>query len=116
MSNYKQKALEFVKRRINGLLKEKDWTVYQLVKASGLSYSTLNNVITRDTLPGVDIITIVAETFGLSIEEFFNEDIRCKEPFELLSNDEKEIITLYSQLPESKKQRLKGYLECLVGR
>ena len=116
MSECKKKAVEFVVRRIKVLLVERNWTVYQLAKASGLSYTTIANITSRDTLPGIDILTIISEAFGLSLSEFFNEDLRSKQPIDLLADDERELIILYSQLPEEKKQRVKGYLECLLER
>lgn len=118
MGNYTEDMLLFIKNRLRQFMNEQGWTMYRLAKTSGVSYSTLNNIFARDTMPGIDTLGLIVETFGVSLSEFFNTDvnIRSRSPHEQLEFDEAELIELYLQLSNSDKQRVKGYLACLNGR
>ena len=39
--------------RIRGLCAERNWTYYQLSKASGIPYSTLNTMLHKDNMPSL---------------------------------------------------------------
>ncbi len=66
--------------RIDELLKEKKMTRYRLAMESGVSHSTLKNII-KGTVQDVMISTVVliANGFGMSVSEFLDSPFFSEE-------------------------------------
>ena len=66
-----------IKERINYYLKEKNMTLWQLYKASGVPKSTLFALMQDSSisLPKLDTLHHICEGFGITIREFFNESV-----------------------------------------
>ena len=89
-------------KRIDELRIERGWTVYKLSLESGVSQSTLATIQQRNTPPKIEILQNLCEAFGITLSQFFLED----ENIEVLTEKEKELITAYRKLPESKQKAL----------
>lgn len=86
--------------RINGLLKERGWTMYQLAKLSGIPQSTLSNLFVRNNSPTISTLEKICAAFGISLAEFFATG-------EEVDKERERVIMLYSKLaPETKKSLL----------
>ena len=94
-------------KRIDELRIERGWTVYQLSLESGVSQSTLATIQQRNTPPKIEILQNLCEAFGITLSQFFLED----ENIEVLTEKEKELITAYRKLPESKQKALLNLIE-----
>lgn len=67
---------EAVRKRIHNLLKERNMTIWQLYKASGISKSTLYNFMSGYTkIMNLTNVHCIVDGFGLSIREFFNDPL-----------------------------------------
>ena len=68
----------FVLQRMQELLKAKDWSIYRLAKESGLSYSSLNNIFIRSTVPSVLTLEKICNGFQITMSEFFDPCIQYR--------------------------------------
>jgi len=87
-------------RRIQDLCAERGWSYYQLAKASGMTYSTLNTLIHKQNMPSLPTLQKLCRGFGISLTDFF-------EPGKSLSgltDDQAQCLSLFSKL--SKEDRL----------
>lgn len=64
-----------VVKRIKDLCKAYSWTYYRLAKESGITYSTLNAMINKGTTPSISTLEKLCAGFGISLSQFFAEDI-----------------------------------------
>lgn len=62
-----------MKNRVYELRKEKGWSLQQLAIKSGIGKSTINNFENGKTVPTAKTTTCLANAFGVSIDELFEE-------------------------------------------
>ena len=70
--------------RIEELLKEKNMTRYRLAMNSGVTHSTLKNIIhetVKDNLLSTTIL--IANGFGMSVSEFLNSPLFSEENLQI---------------------------------
>ena len=60
-----------VLERIGQLRDERRWSNYKLSQVSGVSQTTLRNMFTRNTLPGIATLEAICEGFGMTLSQFF---------------------------------------------
>ena len=64
---------ELLINRILSLCRERGITIYQLSKMSGVSHSTLDNLINRNTFnPRIKTLHKIATAFSLTVAEFLD--------------------------------------------
>ncbi len=64
---------ETVKRRIYELCEERKWTINRLATESGISRSSLKNILYgRSTNPGIVTIKIICDGLRISLSQFFS--------------------------------------------
>ncbi|MBQ9145684.1 MAG: helix-turn-helix transcriptional regulator [Clostridia bacterium] len=86
--------------RINQLRNERGWSVNNLAMEAGITQSTLNSFLSRQTPPKIDTLQLICNAFKISLAQFFIED----EQVELVSAEEKELLANFRKLsPEKKK-------------
>ena len=99
---------EYVRKKVDQLLEEYNWTLYQLSKEADISYATLSNTFHRNKVPSVPIILRICEGFHITVAEFFNEggtllqqltasDQRLIADFHRLSGNDKKLVTAFLQ-------------------
>lgn len=86
--------------------KEKKMTVYALAKATGLSTSSLSNLLKGNTKPYVYTLLLICEALSISITDLFIAKTKLLE-------DEEKIIICYRKMSNKKKQMLSFYMEML---
>ncbi|MBR2903541.1 MAG: helix-turn-helix transcriptional regulator [Clostridia bacterium] len=91
-----------VNERIHQLRQERGWSVNNLAMESGMTQSTLNSLLSRNTPPKIETLQSICTAFKITLAQFFMED----EQTELIADDEKKLLTLYRQLPTQKQQAL----------
>lgn len=69
---------------------------------AGITQSTLSSIMQRKSLPKIETLQCICEAFGITLSQFFVED----EQTEILTADEKELLTDYRKLPEYKQQAI----------
>ena len=88
--------------RIHQLRKERGWSVNNLAMEAGLTQSTLSSMLGRNSPPKIETLISLCNAFGITLAQFFSD----KEDMEIVTKEEKELITLYRRLPNDKKQAL----------
>ena len=67
---------EAVKKRILQLCRERDISVNKLSSMSGVTQSTVNNIVSgRNNSATVSTIKKLCDGLGITIEEFFNDEL-----------------------------------------
>ena len=69
---------EAVKERILQLCRERDISVNKLSSMSGVTQSTVNNIVSgRNNSATVSTIKKLCDGLGITIEEFFSNELFC---------------------------------------
>ena len=86
-------------KRIEDLMKERNWTDYKLSKKSGLSSSTIANMRRRNTIPSIPTLETICEAFGISLAQFFQNH----SDYVLLREEQKKFFHKWEVLSEKQK-------------
>ena len=87
-------------KRIDVLMKERDWSKYTLAVKSGLSPSTIANMYRRNTVPSIATLETICSAFGITLAQFFNEETSTVQ----LSKEQQELFNVWISLTEHQKQ------------
>ena len=103
--------------KILDLCNEKCWSLYRLSKETQIPYSSLNNMIKRNTLPTIPTLLKICRGLGVAPADFlfsvhytFASDIK----YLPVSYDEVKLLNLYQQLDDDKKALAISHLEMLT--
>ncbi len=98
--------------KIKELYTQKGWSVYRLAKESGVPYSSLNNIILRNTQPSIPTLRKLCHGLGISLSDFFDDDISTDElKYALrLSEDEMNMIVKYRSMNKFEKALVNAYI------
>lgn len=89
--------------RIRQILAARGWTEYRLSKESGLSISTVQNIITRGAHPTLPTLKAICNALGITLSQFFAESEMVE-----LSADLKELFDQWLFLtPEQKEATIR---------
>ncbi len=91
-----------INKKIEQLRFARGWSMYELAQEAGITQSTLTSMIKRGNPPKIDTLECICEAFGITLSQFFMED----EELEVLSKNEKELISLFRKIPDVKQQAL----------
>lgn len=94
---------------LNGILKERKWTLYRLAKEADLPYSTLRNLYVRNTEPTFSTLKKICDGLNIDMQVFLSGDTSDYSDFAYTS-EEKRLIVDYRELKKSDKALLKAYL------
>jgi len=103
--------------RILDLCNEKGWSLYKLSKETQIPYSSLNNMLKRNTWPTIPTLLkickgleIAPADFLFSIHYTFASDIK----YLPVSHDDVELLSLYNKLDDKKKKLTLLYIKELT--
>lgn len=99
--------------RINELLAERGWTVYQLEKECDVSKSNLYSLMEEESnqFPTVETISQICEAFNITLAEFFT-----REPLQYeLTEIEGAVIDSMRKCDRAGRERIKAYAEGVAG-
>lgn len=88
--------------RIHQLREQRGWSVNNLAMEAGMTQSTLNSILTRNTPPKIETLQLLCNAFKISLAQFFIED----EQFELVNTNEKKLLLSFRCLPLEKQEAL----------
>ena len=91
-----------INKKIEKLRFQRGWSMYELAQEAGMTQSTLTSLVKRGNPPKIETLECICEAFGITLAQFFMED----EKLEVLSKNEKELISLFRKIPEAKQQAL----------
>ena len=96
-----------INKKIEKLRFQRGWSMYELAQEMGITQSTLTSIMRRGNPPKIETLQRICEAFGITLAQFFVED----EQIEILTMDEKELISDFRKLPEEKKQALITFIK-----
>lgn len=86
-------------KRIDMLMKERNWSDYKLSTESGLSSSTIANIHRRNTVPSISTLESICSAFGITLAQFFTEDSHIVQ----LNNDQQDLFNQWIALTDNQK-------------
>ena len=87
-------------KRIDMLLKERNWSDYKLSAESGLSSSTIANIHRRNTVPSISTLESICSAFGITLAQFFTEDSNTVQ----LNSEQQDLFDHWISLTDSQKE------------
>lgn len=96
--------------RINQLLLERNWSLYQLSKVTGIPKSTLNRLIKYTNSPTVRTVGVICRGFGITLEEFF----QLKTEKNSSNNEQQQFVDAWNKLVGNDKEKALAYMEGLT--
>lgn len=100
-------TVENVQERILDLLEQRGWSKYKLAKEAGVPGSTIYNIFKRKTMPRLETIDAVCNTFGISVGDFFIFDTETSA--EIMTEMDLELIKINRKLSGKLQERLLQY-------
>lgn len=98
-----------VVKRIKALCAARSWTSYRLAKESGITYSTLNSLLNKGTMPSIPTLSKICDGFGISLSQFFADD----EMVAALTPEQKSLIVQWNVLSNENKLNAEKYIHYL---
>ena len=87
-------------KRIDELMKERQWSDYKLAAESGLSSSTIANIHRRNTVPSISTLEAICSAFGITLAQFFTENSHTVQ----LNKEQQDLFNQWVSLTESQKR------------
>ena len=88
------------KEKIQQLMRERGWTIYELAKRSGLSPTTISNMYRRNAQPTIPSLEAMCRAFGITMSQFFLEDGEA----EALLDEHRELLRHWASLSPEQKE------------
>ena len=88
--------------RIRKLLNGRNWSMYKLSKASGVSQSTLSNMFSRNNDPSISTLEDICKAFGITLSQFFANEGELV----VLTKEQSEMLEKWSSLSAEQKSSL----------
>jgi transcriptional regulator with XRE-family HTH domain len=89
-------------KRIDQLMRERNWSDYKLATKSGLSSSTIANIHRRNTVPSITTLESICSAFGITLAQFFNDQTSYVQ----LTQEQQEFFNTWISLTDHQKQLL----------
>lgn len=104
--------MSFELERIEELCQERGWSHYRLAIEMDTSPNNIGNLFRRTTVPSIPTIRRICEVMGITIAQFYSTDgVQMT-----LTQQQKQILSLYDQLDPMDKSRAQSYMEGLSAR
>ena len=94
-------------KRIDMLMKERNWSDYKLSAESGLSSSTIANIHRRNTVPSISTLESICSAFGITLAQFFTEDSYTVQ----LNSEQRELFNHWISLTDTQKELIYKLIE-----
>ncbi len=94
--------------KIRELMDARGWTIYQLSKESGVSWSTIRNMFNRNTEPTVPTLEALCDSLGISLTTLL-----LGEGFEELDEDQRELLNNWNLLNDHDKAMILELMKTL---
>lgn len=87
-------------KRIDDLMKERQWSDYKLSIESGLSSSTIANIHRRNTVPSISTLEAICSAFGITLSQFFSDNNFAVQ----LNSEQLDLFNRWISLTENQKR------------
>lgn len=100
-----------VKKRLEELMNEREWTIYRLSQESGISWSTINNVFKKGTDPTISTLEIYCNAMGISLSQFFDASGQGG-----LTEEQRKMLDMWSTLNARERAAVMEMIEVILAR
>lgn len=101
---------EYVTGKLNNLCKEHNITKYRLAQITGLSQTTVANMLNGSTMPTLASLDLVCDAFGISIAQFFTDD---GTEMAGLSDKQRNLLNSWANLPPEKREMVEKFIQSI---
>lgn len=100
---------EYVINKLEKLCRDRRISRYRLAQETGLSQSTIANMMQGNTMPTISTLAITCEALGISLSQFFLED----EAFAGLTDAQKALLREWTGLSPEKKEMVLKFIQSI---
>ncbi|HBD63617.1 MAG TPA: XRE family transcriptional regulator [Clostridiales bacterium] len=97
---------KYIVNRIKELCDKKQMTMYALSKKTGISQSSLSNLMKRGSTPTFYTLGRICDGLGITLPQFFSDDIGKLE----LSSEQKRVLEMWESLTDKEKEAVEIYV------
>lgn len=96
----------FIIERIKDICNQRQISSYGLSKICDVPHTTIHNIIHNKNIPSLPTLIRICDGLNITISQFFREDIS----YEMLSEEELELLNLWNNLNFFDKELVKAYI------
>ena len=97
---------KYIANRIKELCDKKQMSMYALSKKTGISQSSLSNLMKRGSTPTFYTLDRICDGLGITLPQFFSENIGRLE----LSSEQKKVLETWETLTDKEKAAVEIYV------
>lgn len=97
---------EYVTNRIKELCDKRQMSMYALSKKTGISQSSLSNLMKRGSTPTFYTLDKICDGLGITLSQFFSKDIGKLE----LSAEQRKVLETWETLTDKEKEAVEIYV------
>ena len=97
---------KYIANRIKELCDRKQMTMYALSKKTGISQSSLSNLMKRGSTPTFYTLERICDGLGITLPQFFSDDMGKME----LSSEQKKVLRTWESLTDKEKEAVEIYV------
>lgn len=97
---------KYIANRIRELCDKKQMTMYALSKKTGISQSSLSNLMKRGSTPTFYTLDRICDGLGITLPQFFSDDIGKLE----LSSEQEKVLRMWESLTDKEKEAVEIYV------
>lgn len=97
---------KYITNRIRELCDKKQMSMYALSIKTGISQSSLSNLMKRGSTPTFYTLDKICDGLGITLSQFFSEDMGKLE----LSSEQKKVLETWESLSDKEKAAIEIYV------
>ncbi len=97
---------KYITNRIRELCDKKQMSMYALSNKTGISQSSLSNLMKRGSTPTFYTLDKICDGLGITLSQFFSEDMEKLE----LSSEQKRVLETWESLSDKEKAAVEIYV------
>lgn len=97
---------KYITNRIKELCEKKQMSMYALSKKSGISQSSLSNLMKRGSTPSFFTLDKICDGLGITLAQFFSNDREVLD----ITEEQKKVLRVWDLLTDKQKQAVEIYV------
>ncbi|MCI8814082.1 MAG: helix-turn-helix transcriptional regulator [Lachnospiraceae bacterium] len=97
---------KYITNRIKELCEKKQMSMYALSKKSGISQSSLSNLMKRGSTPSFFTLDKICDGLGITLAQFFSNDREVLD----ITEEQKKVLQVWDLLTDKQKQAVEIYV------
>lgn len=97
---------KYIINRIRRLCEKKNMSMYALSKKSGISQSSLSNLMKRGSIPSFFTLDRICDGLGITLAQFFSNDHEIPD----ITEEQKRVLQVWDSLTDRQKQAVEIYV------